>query len=82
MDDKIVPPLRNEPHYEKGYPTLRVSNFHNDISEAINNGKLAGSGSPEGVIDAAKLTFYLDEDTNTLYIKKTARGSNTGWVTV
>lgn len=40
---------------------------------------ITGSGSPEGVVTATAGTTYLDEDTDSLWFKKTGSG-NTGWI--
>jgi hypothetical protein len=43
------------------------------------NRNIAGTGSPEGVIDAKRFTFYLDDATNDFYVKTTEQGTLTGW---
>ena len=43
------------------------------------NRNIAGTGSPEGLIDAKRFTFYLDDATNDFYVKTTEQGTLTGW---
>lgn len=52
-----------------------------DIPDAPDNDKII-SGSPEGVVTGSPGNWRLDGDTNTLYVKKTGDGTNTGWVAV
>lgn len=41
---------------------------------------IVGSGSPEGAETADPGVMYLDEDINSLWMKKTGTGTTTGWV--
>jgi hypothetical protein len=43
---------------------------------------MIGSGSPEGVVPASPMAFYLDEDSDELWCKKTGYFTNTGWVLI
>jgi len=42
-------------------------------------GSFTGTGSPEGVLEAAVGAFYWDTAANTLYFKATGTG-DTGWI--
>ena len=51
-------------------------------SEPTTVSKFAGSGSPEGVVQASPGSRpYLDLDTEQVYLKKTGHGK-TGWIQV
>lgn len=38
-----------------------------------------GSGSPEGVVTASPGMFYADSASNSIWVKETGTGTNTGW---
>jgi hypothetical protein len=42
-------------------------------------GGLAGHGSPEGVVSASPGQTYWDQDNDTLWVKDSGSGTNTGW---
>ncbi len=51
------------------------------IEALISQQTFTGEGSPEGVLTAQLPAFYVDTDTNTLYLKTTSTG-NTGWIVI
>lgn len=48
------------------------------ITDFANRNKV-GTGSPEGVEDGQRFTFYIDTATNDFYVKTTEQGTLTGW---
>lgn len=82
MVDKVIPPLRTVPQYNEGIPSERVANWQEIVSRKINNVVLESNGTPEGTINAPKLSFCFDVTNDNLYIKKSQLGDSTGWVLI
>ena len=61
----------------QGKPTTEFFTFLERISQYE---FLDGKGSPEGVVSARFKVWYIDTDTNDIYIKTTNQSVNTGWV--
>lgn len=82
MADKVITPQRTDVQVQGGMATRRLADWQDQVTRRVNNIVLEGSGTPEAIVDAPKLTFYFDTVAETLYIKTTVIGDNTGWVTV
>lgn len=80
MATKVIAPDRTVQVTSGGLMTNRFATWSEQVSYRINNAIVEGSGSPEGAVNAPRLTFYFDNVANTLYIKKSQLGSSTGWV--
>lgn len=48
------------------------------ITDFVNRNNV-GTGSPEGLQDGQRFTFYIDTATNDFYVKTTEQGTLTGW---
>ncbi len=61
---------------DEGKPT---QSFYRTVEGLVSQQTFDGSGSPEGVLEAAEKAKYWDRDTDDMYFKTTPEG-NTGWV--
>lgn len=59
---------------------LTVASREFDCTCGGSGGNFIGTGSPEGVVTADPGDLYSDESTNSIWIKETGTGTNTGWV--
>ena len=78
-DNKIIPPDRSAPVV---MPSGQMQNRFGLWCQAVSdfaNKNVVGTGSPEGVTDASRFTFYIDDATNDFYVKTTEQGTLTGW---
>ena len=76
--DKIVTPRRMAGIVTRtGMPEQVFSNWCDEVTNKLNG--IEGEGSPEGVVDAPRLSLYVNILTNDLWIKRTPLGDNTGW---
>lgn len=78
-DNKLVAPDRTIPVAKKGIMENRFANWTEEVTSRINLMLIDGSGTPEGNVNARKLTLYYDNVNENLYIKSTDLGSSTGW---
>ena len=76
--DKIVTPRRMAGIVTRtGMPEQVFSSWCDEGT--IKRNGIEGEGSPEGVVNAPRLSFYVNILTNDLWIKRTPLGDNTGW---
>jgi hypothetical protein len=80
--EKIVSPDRTIPVTQKGMMENRFANWTENVTRWITTAVIEGDGTPEGSVNARRLTLYFDTTNDVLYIKKTDSGSSTGWVQV
>lgn len=78
-DDKLVAPDRTIPVSQRGIMENRFANWTEETTNRINLMIVEGSGSPENVVNARRLTLYYDQTNENLYIKSTDLGDSTGW---
>jgi hypothetical protein len=78
-DNKIISPDRSA---QIVAPDQRMQDrfalWCQSVSDYANRNK-TGLGSPEGVEDGQRFTFYIDTATNDFYVKTTEQGTLTGW---
>jgi len=75
---RTVTPNRNNAYtFPDGKPRDEFYNWMQNVTIQING--IEGEGSPVGVIDAVRLTMYVNILTNDIWIKRTPLGDNTGW---
>jgi hypothetical protein len=76
---KSIPPNRNSPYIQQdGKPNDEFYNWMQTVSSLLNG--IEGEGSPVGVIDAVRLTMYVNILTNDVWIKRTPQGDTAGWL--
>lgn len=78
-DNKLVSPDRTIPVSNRGIMENRFANWTEETTNRINTSVIEGDGSPEGAVNARRLTFYYDRTNENLYIKSTNLGDSTGW---
>ena len=76
--DKITPPRRTAQITLGGLPTQVFSTWCEDVSRSLNG--IEGEGSPVGVINAPRLTYYVNILTDEVYLKRTRLGDTDGWL--
>lgn len=82
MVDKIIVPLRTEKQTQDGYPTRRLADWEDAVTRKLNNTIIDYDADPNGNVNAPKLSLSYAATTNKLYIKTTAEGDLTGWVSL
>ena len=80
IEGRVIPPNVFDILIESGVGTDDFVGFLNNLAKTAT---ISGSGSPEGSVEAAKRTMYMDEDnaaagSTFLYIM-TKESGKTGW---
>jgi hypothetical protein len=76
--DKILAPRRTAQITLGGLPSQVFSNWCESVSGRLNG--IEGEGSPVGVVDAPRLTYYVNILTDEVYLKRTRLGDTSGWL--
>lgn len=77
----IIPPDIAEVLTHSGVATSALTEWMEDVTNAINSQVQSGTGSPEGVVFGDENSLYVDKSAPLLYIK-TEDNTNTGWLAV